>query len=189
MQESSGEAVNQSEKDDFILPKMIIAEIRSHNDPAFVSVVRRQLAICRSEVRTMSLIAVRVQPENECEGHAIPTLQTLGLAKWKQKLVNWMADHPDVHQPYAFFSGEGELIVCLLDIERTAATALLRQGLAEVLAGKTLTRDTANPMVRVPIPACYHSGIGSVSAPVASFGGNRGHETGLNSGWIRPTYG
>ncbi len=113
-------------------PKIIIAEVRSHNDPAFVSVARRQLAVCRSEERCMSLLAIKVSPDGE-EGN-MPTLQSLGLASWQQKLVNWLSDHPEVHEPYAFVSNEGELILSLMDIERNTATLILRQGLTEVLS-------------------------------------------------------
>lgn len=155
--------------DEFVVPKIIIAEVRSHNDPVFVSLVRRQLAICRSESRTLSLIAARVQPDGESDSSAASTLSSLGLSTWQQKLVNWMSDHPEVHEPYAFVSGEGELIVCLLDIERSAATGLLRQGLVEVLTGKALTSELGSALAKVAIPAKYHSGIGTVSSPGASF--------------------
>ena len=150
--------------DDFVVPKIIIAEVRSHNDPAFVAVVRRQLALCRSEERSMSLLAVRVSPDGE-EGN-MPTLQSLGLASWQQKLVNWLSDHPEIHDPYAFLSNEGELILSLMDIERNTATLILRQGLTEVLSGGS--NDQA-ALSRASIPALYHSGIGSVTSPTANF--------------------
>ncbi len=71
---SSSNAAPRNEE--FVIPKIIIAEVRSHNDPAFVSVVRRQLALCRTEERNMSLLAVKVAPDGE-EGN-MPTLQSLG---------------------------------------------------------------------------------------------------------------
>ncbi len=150
--------------EEFVVPKIIIAEVRSHNDPAFVSVVRRQLALCRSEERTMSLLAVKVSPDGE-EGN-MPTLQSLGLASWQQKLVNWMGEHPDVREPYAFVSNEGELILSLMDIERNTATLILRQGLNAVLTGSA---DEQAALNRAPAPARYHCGIGSVSSPTANF--------------------
>ncbi|MCC6507708.1 MAG: hypothetical protein IT423_01270 [Pirellulaceae bacterium] len=153
--------------DEFVVPKIIIAEVRSHNDPAFITVVRRQLAVCRSEERTMSLIAVCVQPDGDEEN--MPTLQSLGLATWQQKLVNWMSEHPEIHDPYAFVSNEGELILSLMDIERNTATGLLRQGLIEVLSGQSASGDVSAMLSRVTIPARYYSGIGSASAPTAGF--------------------
>lgn len=155
--------------DEFVVPKILIAEVRSHNDPVFVNVVRRQLAICRTDERTLSLIAARVQPDGESESGLETTLSSLGLSTWQQKLVNWMSDHPEVHEPFAFVSGEGELILCLLDIERSAATGLLRQGLVEVLTGKALTSELGSALARAAIPAKYHSGIGTVSSPGAGF--------------------
>lgn len=150
--------------EEFVPPKIIIAEVRSHNDPAFVSVARRQLALCRSEERCMSLLAVKVSPDGE-EGN-MPTLQSLGLASWQQKLVNWLSDNPEVHDPYAFVSNEGELILSLMDIERNTATLILRQGLTEVLSGASSDNASLN---RAPVPARYHAGIGSVSSPTAGF--------------------
>ena len=150
--------------DEFVVPKIIIAEVRSHNDPAFVSVVRRQLGLCRSEERCMSLLAVKVSPDGE-EGN-MPTLQSLGLASWQQKLVNWMSDHPEIREPYAFVSNEGELILSLMDMERNSATLILRQGLNTVLAG---TSDEEASLSRAAVPARYHCGIGSVSSPTANF--------------------
>lgn len=154
--------------DDFIVPKIMIAEVRSHNDPAFIAVVRRQLASCRNLGSTLSLVALRVQNEGEAEEHGTPTLTALGLSAWQQKLVNWMADHPDVCEPYAFVCSSGELILCLMDMERNAATSLLRQGLQQVLTGKRDGDDFSSSLARAHIPAKYHSGIGSVSSPAAS---------------------
>ncbi len=151
---------------EFIIPKVIIAEVRSHNDPAFVSVVRRQVAMCRSEERTMSLVAIRVEPDGEEEN--LPSLQSLGLASWQQKLVNWMSDHPEIHDPYAFVSSAGELILTLLDIERNCATGLLRQGLIEVLTGQVMASE-ASSLSRAAMPARYHGGIASVCSPSAGF--------------------
>ncbi len=112
----------------------------------------------------MSLLAVRVSPDGE-EGN-MPTLQSLGLASWQQKLVNWMSDHPEVREPYAFVSNEGELILSLMDIERNTATLILRQGLIAVLTGAS---DEDGSLNRASMPARYHAGIGSVSSPAASF--------------------
>ena len=150
--------------EEFVVPKIIIAEVRSHNDPAFVSVVRRQLGVCRSEERCMSLLAVKVSPDGE-EGN-MPTLQSLGLASWQQKLVNWMSDHPEIRDPYAFVSNEGELILSLMDMERNTSTLILRQGLNAVLSG---TSDEDASLSRASVPARYHCGIGSVSSPTANF--------------------
>lgn len=153
--------------DEFTVPKIIIAEVRSHNDPAFMGVVRRQLGICRSQGRTLSLLAVRVQPDREDD--KLPTLLAQRLSSWQQKLVNWMADHPDVHDPYAFISNEGELILCLIDIERHAATCLLRHGLLEVLTGQSMPLESTQSLPRAIIAAHYHSGIGCVCSPTAGF--------------------
>ncbi len=162
--DAHGEALPRPRGEEFVAPKIIIAEVRSHNDPAFVSVVRRQLAVCRSESRSMSLIAVTVTPE--AEDGPMPSLQSLGLATWQQKLVNWLSDHPEINEPYAFVSNEGELILSLMDIERNTATLLLRQGLTKVLSGSTEDDDSLS---RAAMPARYHGGIGSVAAPKPNF--------------------
>ncbi len=76
-----------------------------------------------------------------------------------------MSDHPEIRDPYAFVSNEGELILSLMDIERNTATPILRQGLVAVLAGSP--EDDAL-LSRPPAPARYHAGIGSVSSPTAA---------------------
>lgn len=152
--------------EEFAIPKIIIAEVRSHSDPAFVAVVRRQLSICRSDQRMLSLLAIEVRPDVDEE--SLPTISSR-LHSWQQKLVNWMADHPDVHDPYAFVSNEGELILCLMDIERNTATNLLRHGLIEILTGQTVPVDLTAMISRAAIAAHYHSGIASVSSPTAGF--------------------
>ncbi len=160
---------NKSQAVESLIPKIIVAEVRSHNDPAFVSVVRRQLAICRNEERTLCLISVCVLPETNEDFETQPTLSSLGLASWQQKLVNWMAEQPEIRDPNAFLSNEGELILCVMDLERNVATNLLRQGLLEVLTGRQVTADVSSTLSRVNLPARYHSGIGSVSSPTANF--------------------
>lgn len=152
-----------------VVPKVILGEVRSKNDSVFVNLVSRQLSTCRTEDRTVTLLAIRVEPEEEQDRQRLSGTWENGLVPWQQKLVNWLADQPEVQDPYAFTSAEGELILCLLDIERNTSTSLLRQGLVEVLTGKRLAEDAFGSLARVQIPARYHAGIASVSSPGASF--------------------
>lgn len=165
--------LERSKPTEFVVPKMIIAEIRSHNDPAFVAVVRRQLAICRSDDRCMSLIAADVRPDGDAEGNEVADTplprSPHGLASWQHRLVNWLSVHPEVSDPHAFVSSQGEIILCLMDIERNAATVLLRQGLVHALTGRAIDGETSTALSRVAIPARFHSGIASVSTPTAGF--------------------
>lgn len=147
------------------LPKVLIAEIRSHNDPAFVNVVRRQIAKCRADSRAISLVSIMVLPEDQNDHHEV---RENGLTLWQQKLVNWLADHPQIIEPYAFLTSEGELILCVLDIERNEATSLIRHGLIEVLTGKHV-EDSSAVLAKVVVPARYHAGIASTSSPGAAF--------------------
>ncbi len=111
--------------------KILIAEVLSHNDPAFVSLIGRQLARCRVEVRSISLAAVvvnRETPHPDAAGTAKSVIQP-----WHQKIVNKLAEHPDIEDSFAFVTKDSELFVCLLDIERSDATRLLRHGLTRIL--------------------------------------------------------
>jgi len=149
------------------LPKVILAEIRSHNDPVFVNVIRRRLATCRTEERTLSLSHIVVMPDDELQQGEVSALLDNGLTLWQQKLVNWLADHPHVHNPYAFLTSTGELILCVLDLERNEMTTILRQGLVEVLTGKQLEEAGDLSLAKVNIPARFHAGIAATSSPGA----------------------
>ncbi len=150
------------------LPKVILAEIRSHNDPLFMNVIRRRLATCRTEERTLSLSHIVVTPDDEMQQGEVSALRDNGLTLWQQKLVNWLADHPHVHDPYAFLTSTGELILCVLDLERNEMTSILRQGLVEVLTGKQLEEAGVLSLAKVNIPARFHAGIAATSSPGAS---------------------
>lgn len=147
-------------------PKVLIAEIHSHNDPIFVNVIRRQIGKCRAEDRAVSLVSMVVLPESENDEH--PTHEN-GLKRWQQKLVNWLAEHPQVIEPHAFLTTDGELLLCLLDLERNETTSLVRHGLVEVLTGQHVDDSRGNVLAKVNVPARYHAGIASTSSPGAGF--------------------
>lgn len=149
-----------------VIPKVLIAEIRSHNDPVFVNVIRRQISKCRSEDRSLSLVSMVVLPEDGNEQHAV---RENGLTLWQQRLVNWLADHPHVVEPHAFLTSDGELLLCLLDLERNETTTLVRHGLVEVLTGQQLDDCEGSVLAKVNVPARYHAGIASKSSPGAGF--------------------
>lgn len=149
-----------------VIPKVLIAEIRSHNDPVFVKVISRQIAKCRTEERAISLVTMIVQPEGNNDHHNI---RENGLALWQQRLVNWLADHPQIVEPHAFLTSEGELLLCLLDLERNETTTLVRNGLVEVLTGKRVDETDGSILAKVNVPARYHAGIASTSAPGSGF--------------------
>jgi len=151
-----------------VVPKIPVGEVHSHNDPAFTNLVSRQLATSRLENRSVCLLAIRVEPEEEQDRRLFQTSPDQSLVLWQQRLVNWMADHPEIRDPHAFISLNGELIFCLMDIERNTATGILRRGLVEVLTGKRLTAESFSTLSRVQVPARYHAGIASASNPGAS---------------------
>jgi len=149
-----------------VIPKVLIAEIRSHNDPVFVNVIRRQISKCRAEDRALALVSMVVMPEDGNEQHAI---RENGLTLWQQRLVNWLADHPHVIEPHAFLTSDGELLLCLLDLERNEMTSLVRHGLVEVLTGQQVDDSEGSVLAKVNVPARYHAGIACTSSPGAGF--------------------
>jgi hypothetical protein len=152
-----------------IIPKVLIAEIRSHNDPVFVNVLRRQIASCRADDRTVCLAKVVVLPEDETDHADICGVRDNGLTLWQQKLVNWLADRDNVADPYAFLTSDGELMLCVLDLERNEMTRTLRCGLIEVLTGQHIEDAGEMSLAKVHIPARFHVGIASTSSPGANF--------------------
>jgi hypothetical protein len=155
-----------SKSDSSVVPRIIIGEISNHNDAALANVVRRQVALCKQEDRSISLSMIIVNAEDK-EDQSLSALQENGLSRWQQKLVNWMCDHPELKQPVAFITRDGQLVLVVMDTERNAMTRVLRQGLGEVLSGK---RDLQQEdLVNVVIPARYHVGISSTTGPGASF--------------------
>jgi hypothetical protein len=92
-----------------------------------------------------------------------------GLNRWQQALVNWMCEQPEIQNPYAFLTVQGELILCVIDLERNELTQLLRLGLIEVLTGERIQSPGAEALARVKVPARYYAGIASASAPGATF--------------------
>ncbi len=149
------------------VPKIAIVEITSQTDKVFLSIVRRQIGTARSENRTVCLLAVNIECDDESGLTTLGLTRANGLAIWQEKLVSCLADHPDVHEASAFVTADGQLVVSILDIERSAATNIVRKGLLTVLTGKPVEDEGA--LSRVAIPARYYGGIGSVTAPNASF--------------------
>ncbi len=149
------------------VPKIAIIEIASHSDKVFVNLIRRQIATARNDDRTVCLIAVCVESDDDTAQSLRALTRTNGLAIWQEQLVNWLADHPQVHDPLAFVTTNGQLVVSILDAERSEATNIVREGLLTVLADKRPVDEGS--LSRVPIPAKYFSGIGSVTAPNANF--------------------
>lgn len=149
-----------------IPPKFVISEIVTHDDPSFVNVIRRQIGKCRSEDRAISLVSLVVLPEDPNHRFAV---YDNGLNLWQQKLVGWLAEHPQVAEPHAFLTADGELLLCILDLERNEATALLRHALVEVLTGQHFDDSRGNLLAEVDAPARYHAGIASTRSPGARF--------------------
>lgn len=149
------------------VPKIAIIEIASHSDKVFVNQIRRQIATARNDDRTVCLVAVCVESDDDASQSLRALTRSNGLAIWQEQLVNWLADHPRVHDPLAFVTTDGQLVVSILDAERSEATNIVREGLVTVLTGKQPVDEGS--LSRVPIPAKYFSGIGSVTAPNANF--------------------
>lgn len=156
-----------SKRDTLPIAKVIIGEISNHNDPAFANVVRRQVAMCKQEDRSICLSMILVTAEDQRENQNLSAPHDNGLNRWQQKLVNWICDHPELKQPSAFLTREGQLILVVMDSERNAMTRILRQGLVEILTGQK--DDGRNDLTKVTIPAKFHAGIASITSPGASF--------------------
>ncbi|MBX3423298.1 MAG: hypothetical protein KF752_17200 [Pirellulaceae bacterium] len=149
------------------LPKLLVGQVNGLDDPAFVTVVRRQVSICRSESRSVCLALILVLADNESENESLLEPQANGLSRWQQKLAHWLSEQPDVQQPLAFLTGTSQLALIALDSDRNQMTQVLRQGLIQVLAGAK--KVAANDLSHVPIPARFHIGIASASTPGPNF--------------------
>lgn len=146
--------------------KIAIVEINSNTDSMFVNILRRQIATARNSDNSVCLVALSVESEDSADRERIAAKSTNGLLIWQDKLVNWLAEHPQVHEPFAFVTADGQLVVSMHDIDRTAATNIVREGLVTVLTGKRVEDQGA--LTRVAIPARYFGGIGS-ACPNAGF--------------------
>lgn len=150
-----------------VVSKVVIGEITNHDDPAFANIVRRQVGLCKQEDRSICLAMILVTAVDQRENSTLAAPHDNGLSRWQQKLVNWICDHPELQQPAAFLTRDGQLFLLVLDTERNAMTRILRQGLVEVLSGQS---GQNGDLSRVPIPAHFHVGIASTCSPSTSFG-------------------
>lgn len=142
------------------ISKIAIVEITCNTDSMFLNIMRRQIATARNEGHCYCLVALCVEAEEAVDSERIGVCRSNGLLIWQGKLVNWLAEHPQVHEPFAFVTAEGQLVVAMQDIERTAATNVIREGLVSVLTGKRVSEHGA--LARIAVPARYFAGIGSV---------------------------
>lgn len=164
---SSSATTSAPKKDPVVVPKVLIGEISNHNDPAFANVVRRQVGVCKQEDRSICVSMIQVTAEDLREHQSLTAPHDNGLNRWQQKLVNWICDHPELKQPAAFLTRDGQLILVVMDTERNSMTRILRQGLYEILTGQK--NDLNSDLSKVNIPAKFHVGISSTCSPGASF--------------------
>ncbi len=157
-------APNYEPIDSQVHSKIAIVEIHSKSDPVFVNLIRRQIASARSDDRTVCLMSLLVEREIADAGGLAS--RERGLLLWQDRLVNWLANSPDVHDPLAFTTVEGQLVLAMMDIERTLATNLLRDGLSETLGERS---GDGEDVGKSHIPSKYFVGIGSVTSPNANF--------------------
>jgi hypothetical protein len=146
--------------------KIAVVEISSNADSLLLSILRRQIATARNLDNSVCLVAVCVESEDAADQERIGAKNSNGLLIWQDKLVNWLAEHPQVHEPFAFVTSSGQLVFSMQDIDRSAATNVIREGLITVLTGKRIEDQGA--LNRVAIPARYFGGIGS-ACPNAGF--------------------
>lgn len=156
--------------------KIAIVEISSNADSMFVNIMRRQIATARNQDNSVCLAAICVESEDVADRDRIAAKNSNGLLIWQDKLVNWLAEHPQVHEPFAFVTSNGQLVFSMQDIDRTAATNVIRDGLITVLTGKRI--EDNGGLNRVAIPARYFGGIGS-ACPNAGFAA----ETLIDAAW------
>jgi hypothetical protein len=146
------------------LPKLLLAEISSLSDPAFLNVMRRRLAACRADDRPLCISIVVVTPDDDGSANR-PWPAVGGLSRWQQALVNWMAEQPHVAEPFAFLTSSGELIFCVHDLEKNEMTTLIRRALLHVLGGANDATVSDASLNKVNIPARFHAGIAGSSSP------------------------
>jgi hypothetical protein len=149
-----------------VVPKVLIGEITNSKDSTFVSVTRRQIAIGRSEERSVCLSMVSVVADSDSESQSLAATHEGGLCQWQQRLVNWLSEQPTVHEPIAFLTRDQQLVLIVLDNDRNEMAKILRDGLVEALTGKK-THGTGD-LSQVNIPARFHVGIASATSPSAS---------------------
>ncbi|MCA9125882.1 MAG: hypothetical protein KDB22_02310 [Planctomycetales bacterium] len=144
--------------------KILVAEVKSTNDPVFVDSVKRSLVNSRSEEQPLALALVVVHPENQNDYSAICQPNSDGLASWQNDLVHWLLHHPEVIDPRAFITADEEFALVLVGLERNEVTALLRQGLVEVLSGQSVDAATPSLLAKTHLPARFHVGIAATGA-------------------------
>ncbi len=149
-----------------IVPKVLIGEITNSKDSTFVSVTRRQIAIGRSEERSVCLSMVSVVADSDSESQSLTATHEGGLCQWQQRLVNWLSEQPTIHEPLAFLTRDQQLVLIVLDNDRNEMAKILRDGLVEALTGKKTHGN--GDLSQVNIPARFHVGIASATSPSAS---------------------
>jgi hypothetical protein len=144
------------------LPKVMLAEISSTSDPAFMNVMKRRLAACRVDDRSLCVSIVVVTPDDD---QPVMPRADHGLKRWQQELVNWIADQPQAIDPVAFLTTSQELILCVHDLEKNELSSLIRRALLRVLGGPSDLSGSELTLSKVNIPARFHAGIAGTSSP------------------------
>ncbi len=150
-----------------VVTKVLIGTITDLDDAALVSVIKRKIALCRSETRSICLAMIVVLPDAELEDDSLFSIRESGLSRWQQEMVTRIADQPSLKDPVAFITPQGQLIVAVLDSERSEMTTLLRRGLIEVLTGRNDCSSAS--LSHEHVPARFHVGLASTTAPSAKF--------------------
>ncbi len=145
------------------LPRFLIAEMHSLNDPMLLRSLDKLLAAVNADNTALSFLIVSISPQDELARQRLEGPRQSVIKKWQQQLVDGLYESSDQHAPRAFLTGAGELAICLMDVDRPRSTHRLREQLQQLLAGEfNGTRLSAS------LNARYHAGIAGVSPPLAA---------------------
>ncbi len=137
------------------------AEVHNHNDPILANAVNRTIAVARKEGRSLSLATIVVLPDGDSRADFFE-MGADGIRRWQSGLIANIATHPDMAETACFVTGDGEVIVTLLDLDRGLATELVRESLAATLSGGSVDGLS---LTRAEMPVRFHVGIATTSRP------------------------
>lgn len=142
------------------------AEIHNHNDPVFLASLKRRISLARKEQRPFSLATIAVHPDGEAHVKYFD-LGVDGIPKWQSKLIDLLSGNPELEDTACYVSGQDELMATIYDVDRSLATAIVRDAILETLAGGGVE---AASLADIDIPAKFHVGIATASSPGPNLG-------------------
>lgn len=130
-------------------PRVMIAEVLSHNDPAYVNHLAKRISLCYQSKRPVLTVAIQLRGEEDSKARK-------RAAAWEQRLLVSLQESEDVGEAFAFMTTDGRLLINLLDIDRMDATELIRDTLQDSLQPRSDFGAEANstPIFFAGMAAC-----------------------------------